>query len=235
MSALAQTKSFVPSSRALSEFEALQEISWQAAETADLHSGIRAVLGSALRVKGVAQIEIEPAAALSILNLPLKCGSRAGAPVNGSAVAEIASGGCAWGAIRVRFDLKANGLESPLRFARFIGQQIGGLLHRFHLLRGREALAARKEALRRRIATRKLVGRAKGVIAHVRSVSEEDAFRFLVRLSRESSRSLAQVAEAVVLSQGDVWSRPPKLRRLRAADLTTNYGLGATSSPKSQR
>jgi uroporphyrinogen-III synthase len=60
--------------------------------------------------------------------------------------------------------------------------------------------------LERRLETRKLMERAKGILQRDLSTDEESAYLMLQRLSRQKRKSLKEVAEAVILSD-DLRSR----------------------------
>ena len=55
-----------------------------------------------------------------------------------------------------------------------------------------------KEALE----TRKLIDRAKGILMRLRNMNEEEAFRFLQRQAMDLRRTMKDIAEAVLLSEG---------------------------------
>jgi transcriptional regulator with GAF, ATPase, and Fis domain len=55
-----------------------------------------------------------------------------------------------------------------------------------------------KANLERALATRDLIGQAKGIIMHARRTTADEAFALLVRRSQETNTKLVEVAEAVV-------------------------------------
>lgn len=238
MSAVAQHQPFIRSVRSLGELDALREISWHGTHARELGSGAQALLDAALRVRGVLQIALEPVSELPVLpqidwrTYSLARQRNGKQSPKGSAIAEIAAQGHLWGNLRVAFELRQHSLESPLRFARFVGQQLGGLLNRFQLLQRHDALIFANEVLRRRIEMRKLAQRAKGLIAQSCGISDAEAMVRLLKLARKLRRSISQISEAVLLSQGDVWTQSPSMRRLAHGEFTNtrfNLSPGKTS------
>jgi AmiR/NasT family two-component response regulator len=55
-----------------------------------------------------------------------------------------------------------------------------------------------KANLERALASRDLIGQAKGILMHARRVTADEAFALLVRRSQETNTKLIEVAEAVV-------------------------------------
>jgi len=53
-------------------------------------------------------------------------------------------------------------------------------------------------ALEERLAARKAIDRAKGVLMQLQSLSEEEAYRYIQRQAREQRRTMRQVAEAIL-------------------------------------
>jgi hypothetical protein len=216
----AQQHVFSYSARQLSEWEATQSVSRQVSGATEPQSGVRAIAEAVLLTSGVIRLTFESAAELASMSIPLEWGADASPGPQGCALAPIASAGRNWGEIRLYFDLRSKALESPLAFARFVGQQIARLLNQFDLIDQRQSLARQLDTLRVRLATRKLAQRAAGIVAQRRGIAVADALGFLTRYSREYRRRLYHVAEAVVLSHEDTWNRRPVLRRLQPGEVT---------------
>lgn len=70
------------------------------------------------------------------------------------------------------------------------------------LTRFRQFQALRQEVadLREALEARKIIERAKGILMHRLSLTEEEAFRRLQKQSQDTNRKLAQVAEAIVVA-----------------------------------
>jgi response regulator NasT len=70
------------------------------------------------------------------------------------------------------------------------------------LVRFRQFEALRREVsdLREALETRKVIEKAKGILMHRLSLTEDEAFRRLQKQSQTSNRKLAEVAEAIVMA-----------------------------------
>jgi response regulator NasT len=70
------------------------------------------------------------------------------------------------------------------------------------LVRFRQFEALRREVsdLREALETRKVIEKAKGILMHRLSLTEDEAFRRLQKQSQASNRKLAEVAEAIVMA-----------------------------------
>ena len=62
-------------------------------------------------------------------------------------------------------------------------------------------LRSEVDILKETIATRKWIEKAKGIVMQTRSLSEDAAHRFLQQESQRQSRSVAELAKAIVLAQ----------------------------------
>ena len=82
-----------------------------------------------------------------------------------AATADIAAGGLHWGTLRIGFHLRVIHLESPLRFARFVGEQMAGVIDRLAREKERATLTETVEQLRNVLASRKAIDRAQGILA----------------------------------------------------------------------
>jgi hypothetical protein len=195
----------------LNEAEALYRIGHQAVVASNLEATVESILALGLRVAGVTGTAIEPLPGYGWPYRQVDTASTSAPP--GTAVADIAAGGRNWGTIRIYFSLSQNGLESPLRFTRFIGQQIGIVLSRIELLNKREAAERTFAALERRLLTYKRVQRAKGILAQKLAVSEQEALHWIRRSARSARRSLIEVSEAIIFLETDERPRYPRSRR----------------------
>jgi AmiR/NasT family two-component response regulator len=87
-------------------------------------------------------------------------------------------------------------LVKPLRAAE-LGPALGLAVARF---REFEAVRRENRELKKALESRKLVERAKGLLMEREGLSEPEAFRRIQRASMESRRSMAEVAEAILLA-----------------------------------
>ena len=89
-------------------------------------------------------------------------------------------------------------LLKPLR-AEELGPAIDLAVARF---REFEAIRQENQNLKNAIQSRKLVERAKGFLMEREGLTESQAFRLIQKTSMDSRRSMAEVAEAVLLGEG---------------------------------
>jgi hypothetical protein len=214
MSAILQPKSRISPVRPFSELEATREISRWASNAVRIDIGLDALAAAVLRVPGIHRIRIEQAPELTGLT-QLDWRLHGIADPLGRAVTDISIAGRTWGQVRLFFELHNHRVESPLRFARFIAQQIAFMLERLALAHQRDLLAAQLESLRRRLKTRKAVHRATGILTRTRGISELEAMALLRTHARQSRRSLGFIAEGVIINHADTPLNRPVLRRHR--------------------
>jgi response regulator NasT len=67
------------------------------------------------------------------------------------------------------------------------------------------------ETLRRKLESRKLVERAKGLLMTRLGLSEPEAFRRIQKTAMDTRRPMAEVAQALLLTQDVGRARPAKL------------------------
>jgi hypothetical protein len=191
-----------------SELNASREISAHLSRAISLHTSIPQVAQIALRIRGVRLLQLEPEAFLaSYLDGALSWGTKRSAVVYGCAISDITAGGQHWGKLRLYFDLRENDLEDPLGFARFLAQQLASALNLFALADKHSSLSFRKQRLAERLARRKIVERARGILAELHDFSTEDAQLLLNGLSRRSRRSLSQVAQNIIFNHASTHPR----------------------------
>lgn len=201
MSALLQARVFAAPGK-LSEFEATRQIGRLAIGGIEPEISLDRIAQTALSIQGVVGIRIEPGPELSAyLGTDLVWGRAAVDSASMSAVAEIKAGSWSWGQSRVYFDVRDCPLESPLAFARFVAQQLACLFNRIALLGQRDLLLRRRARIEERLTTRKVVERAKGILAERHLLSQIEALRLLVSLARHSRRSLRRVAQSIIFAR----------------------------------
>jgi hypothetical protein len=115
----------------------------------------------------------------------------------------VSANGQTWGEIRIFLDpYFSSHVESPIRLAKFVGQQIGLLLQRLALLSERRLLNARLDKLNQIVRRRKLVYAAASVLARQRNISSAEAISDLVKYARSSGRKLLAVSESLIIGYG---------------------------------
>jgi hypothetical protein len=215
MSALAATQNtlFVRAQRRMTELDASRQISRVAASATRVDDGIDAFASIALQVNGIERIELIPAAPLvKEIPEPLTFGRDNPATTHASAIADVAAEGRTWGELRVFFELHPSSIENPLRFARYIGQQIAMLLSRLELVMERESLKRKARIFKTLVARRKAIHRARALLVHAHKITEDAALLLLRRYTRESGRSMHAVAEAIIFSDQRKWARRAEFR-----------------------
>jgi hypothetical protein len=178
-----------------------------------------------LRLPGFLGLRFEPVEGVANLSVFETCRLRLAVP-GASARSPVSANGYFWGEIRIFFDPKtALPVESPVRLARFMGQQIAILLHRIALHGERKILLARVEQTRQVIRRRKLIYGASKILAQQRNISERDAISEIVRYARRNRRTLLDVSEALIFGHDIGASTRPVFRRSAKYELATKRTL----------
>jgi hypothetical protein len=224
MSALPQQKLSRSIVRPLAEADALQAISRLTSAAEDLDSGLESLAESALRVPGLHKIQITPSVAFPPVET-LEWYAAAPPALCGSAMAFVEAGGRSWGRIHLYFEPRIETVESPLRFARFLGQQAAMLLNRLSLEDQYDAHLETLDRLKKRLDTRIAVHRAVGILAELRGFSGKDALTLLTQYARRSRRTLLSLADAVIL--GETSFRKPFFRPVPRHEPTSRPRLFA--------
>ena len=89
-------------------------------------------------------------------------------------------------------------LVKPLRSAE-LGPALDVAVRRFSEL---EAVRSENESLKRKLESRKLVDRAKGLLMTRMGLSEPEAFRRIQKTAMDSRKTMADVAQALLLADG---------------------------------
>jgi AmiR/NasT family two-component response regulator len=82
----------------------------------------------------------------------------------------------------------------------FVGEQMGGAIAKSLLAEENARLLQETQEMRRQLETRKLVERAKGILQHRQSLTEEEAYLRLRNESRRLRRPMRELAEAIILA-----------------------------------
>ncbi len=83
----------------------------------------------------------------------------------------------------------------------FVGEQMGGAIAKSVLAEANARLLEESAEMRRQLETRKLVERAKGILQHRHSLTEEEAYLRLRNESRRLRRPMRELAEAIILAE----------------------------------
>ena len=83
----------------------------------------------------------------------------------------------------------------------FIGEQMGGAIAKAFLTQHNARLLEETQEMKRQLETRKLVERAKGILQHRYSLTEEEAYLRLRNESRRLRRPMKDLAEAIILAE----------------------------------
>jgi ANTAR domain len=223
MSALLQSQ-LSRSVHPLAEAAVLRLISRNASAADDLESALEDLAATALRIPGLHKVQITPSVAFPPLET-LEWYANTSPALCGSAMAFVEAGGRSWGRLHLYFEPRIQSVESPLRFARFLGQQAALLLNRFALETQYDAQLATLQWLKKRLDTRIAVHRASGILAGLRGVSDQEALALLVQYARQNRRTLLSLANAIIL--GDTSFRKPFFRSIQRNEPTTRARLFA--------
>lgn len=91
--------------------------------------------------------------------------------------------------------------KDELALLTFIGEQMGVAVSRAFLQTENSRLVEETEEIKRQLATRKLVERAKGILQSREGLSEEEAYLRLRNESRRLRRPMKDLAEAIILAE----------------------------------
>ncbi len=83
----------------------------------------------------------------------------------------------------------------------FVGEQMGGAITKSFLAEENIRLQEETAEMRRQLETRKIVERAKGILQHRHSLTEEESYLRLRNESRRLRRPMRELAEAIILSE----------------------------------
>lgn len=202
------------SHRSLTEVELLRTISKITWSGVCDQSAFLAISGALLRLPGFTGFRFEPSQELSHLQIFETAVPRLAVP-GGHARAAVRAGGLHWGEIRLFFDPNCPlGVESPLRLAKFLGQQIAMLLERLGLELERQFYLARLHQIGCVVRRRKLIWRAAKSLSNQNKITEKQAITEMVMYARSNRRRVLDVAESVILGCNTGSFTRPDGRRL---------------------
>lgn len=113
----------------------------------------------------------------------------------------LVSGGDVIGVINVHHREPHEHKADEISLLTFVGEQMGGAIRKAFLAEENVRLQEETAEMRRQLETRKIVERAKGILQHRHSLTEEEAYLRLRNESRRLRRPMRELAEAIILSE----------------------------------
>ena len=113
----------------------------------------------------------------------------------------LVSGGDVIGVINVHHRQTHNHNSEEISLLTFVGEQMGGAIGKSSLSETNARLMEETLEMKRRLETRKLVERAKGILQQRHSLTEEEAYLRLRNESRRLRRPMKELAEAIILAE----------------------------------
>lgn len=123
----------------------------------------------------------------------------------------LVSGGDVIGVINVHHREPHDHTADEVSLLTFVGEQMGGAIRKAFLAEENARLQEESAEMRRQLETRKIVERAKGILQHRHSLTEEEAYLRLRNESRRLRRPMRELAEAIILSE-DLSRKSEKLQ-----------------------
>ncbi len=113
----------------------------------------------------------------------------------------ITGGDVMIGVINVHHREPRNHTSDEIALLTFVGEQMGGAIKKSFLAEENVRLQEETAEMRRQLETRKIVERAKGILQHRHSITEEESYLRLRNESRRLRRPMRELAEAIILSE----------------------------------
>lgn len=113
----------------------------------------------------------------------------------------LVSGGDVIGVINVHHRDPHYHTPDEISLLTFVGEQMGGAITKSFLAEENARLQDETAEMRRQLETRKIVERAKGILQHRHTLTEEEAYLRLRNESRRLRRPMRELAEAIILSE----------------------------------
>ena len=113
----------------------------------------------------------------------------------------LVSGGDVIGVINVHHRDSHHHTADEIALLTFVGEQMGGVISKSVLAEENARLLEETQEMKRQLETRKLVERAKGLLQHRYSLTEEEAYLRLRNESRRLRRPMKDLAEAIILAE----------------------------------
>jgi uroporphyrinogen-III synthase len=113
----------------------------------------------------------------------------------------LVTGGDVIGVINVHHRDRHEHSPDEVALLTFVGEQMGGAITKSYLAEENLRLQEETAEMRRQLETRKIVERAKGILQHRHSLTEEESYLRLRNESRRLRRPMRELAEAIILSE----------------------------------
>ncbi len=113
----------------------------------------------------------------------------------------LVTGGDVIGVINVHHRESHPHSADEIALLTFVGEQMGGAISKSFLAEENLRLQEETAEMRRQLETRKIVERAKGILQHRHSLTEEESYLRLRNESRRLRRPMRELAEAIILSE----------------------------------
>ena len=113
----------------------------------------------------------------------------------------LVTGGEVIGVINVHHREPHQHSSDEIALLTFVGEQMGGAITKSFLAEEIVRLQEETAEMRRQLETRKIVERAKGILQHRHSLTEEESYLRLRNESRRLRRPMRELAEAIILSE----------------------------------
>jgi signal transduction protein with GAF and PtsI domain len=113
----------------------------------------------------------------------------------------LVSGGDVIGVINVHHRERHEHSSDEVALLTFVGEQMGGAISKSLLAEENARLLEETLEMKRQLEVRKLVERAKGILQHRYSLTEEEAYLRLRNESRRLRRPMRDLAEAIILAE----------------------------------
>ncbi len=113
----------------------------------------------------------------------------------------LVTGGDVIGVINVHHRESHPHSPDEIALLTFVGEQMGGAISKSFLAEENLRLQEETAEMRRQLETRKIVERAKGILQHRHSLTEEESYLRLRNESRRLRRPMRELAEAIILSE----------------------------------
>lgn len=113
----------------------------------------------------------------------------------------LVTGGDVIGVINVHHREPHAHSSDEIALLTFVGEQMGGAITKSFLAEENARLQEETAEMRRQLETRKIVERAKGILQHRQSLTEEESYLRLRNESRRLRRPMRELAEAIILSE----------------------------------
>ncbi|HXI38983.1 MAG TPA: GAF domain-containing protein [Bryobacteraceae bacterium] len=123
----------------------------------------------------------------------------------------LVSGGHVIGVINVHHKKPHAHTPEQVALLSFMGEQMGGAIARSRVMNENARLLEESLEIKRQLEARKLIERAKGILQSKYNLTEEDAYLRLRGESRRLRRPMRDLAEAIILAQDVIGSRPDAL------------------------